>query len=124
VALAIKIRAHLLDLKIGHIAHAATERAFMAALAAELESFDQASLRQHLLGRIDQLGQTHILRKHAGDVRTVGDPDDGLILLRLDVASCVNREQLRMQRSLIQRKDQLTYCYICSLRFHILCVTP
>ena len=61
MALPVKIRAHLFDLEIGHVAHASAERAFVAALAAELKSFDKTSLRKRLIGRIYQLGQAHIL---------------------------------------------------------------
>ena len=63
MALAVQIRAHLLDLKIGHIAHAPAERAFVIALAAELEPLDKAALREHLVGRVDEFGEAHILRK-------------------------------------------------------------
>ena len=40
MALPIQIRAHLLDLKIGHIAYAPAKSAFMGAWAAKLKTFD------------------------------------------------------------------------------------
>jgi hypothetical protein len=105
MALPVEIRTHLFDLEISHVAHAPAEGALVAPLASELESFDKASLRQGLVGRVDQFCQAHILREDACDVRTVGDPDNGLILFRLDLTARVNGEKLRMQRSLIKGED-------------------
>ena len=65
VALPIKIRAHFFDLKICHVAKILAQRAFVAALTAELESFKKASLRQHLVGRIYQFRQAQILCEYA-----------------------------------------------------------
>ena len=48
MALPIEIGTHLLNLKIGHIAEAATERTPMAALATELESLDQTAFGKEL----------------------------------------------------------------------------
>ncbi len=104
MTLPIEIRTHLFDLEIGHVAHASAERALVAPLAAELKSLDKASLRQGLVRRVDQFRQAHILRKDAGDMRTVRDPDNGLILFRLDLTARVNGEKLRMQRPLIKRE--------------------
>ena len=48
MTLPVQIGAHLLDLKIGHITEAATERALVTALAAKLKSFDQAAFGKKL----------------------------------------------------------------------------
>ena len=48
VTLTIYILAHLLDLKVRHIAHTASQSAFVGAWAAELKTLYQTSLWQHL----------------------------------------------------------------------------
>ena len=60
MTLAVQIGAHLLDLKIGHITEAAAECTLVAALAAKLESLDQAAFGKKLAGRADQLCQANI----------------------------------------------------------------
>lgn len=119
MALAIQIGAHPLNLEIGHIAHSLAQRAFMRTRAAELEPFDQASLRQHLAGRADHFAQADILPENADDVRAAGDPDKRLVFFGLDFAFGVNLEQLRMQRTLKQVKGQFVDSYINLWCFHI-----
>ena len=55
MTLPILVRTHFLNLKIGHVTEAATERALVAALAAKLKSFDQTAFGKKLPRCADQL---------------------------------------------------------------------
>jgi len=100
VALPIKIWAHLFDLEIGHIAHAAAKRTFMRTRSPELEPLDKSPLREHLARSADHFAQANIVGKNANYVRTTGHPNQCLILIRLQLTLGVNLKQFRMQRSL------------------------
>jgi hypothetical protein len=118
VALPIEIGAHLFDLEIGHVADPATERTLVGARAAELEPLDQAAMREQLPRRADNLAQTHVAREDAHDMGAPGDPDQGLILLRLELPTGVKLEQLGVQRSLKKTERQLVNGDIGLWRFH------
>ena len=53
MALTVKIRTHLFNLKISHITHTFGQCAFVASLAGESESFNQAATREQLGRRAD-----------------------------------------------------------------------
>ena len=53
VALTIKIRTHLFNLKISHITHTLSQSAFVASLAGESESLNQAATGEQLDWRAD-----------------------------------------------------------------------
>jgi len=102
MALAVKMRAHLLNLKIGHIAKAPAKTAFVRTPALKCESFNQTLLRQRLLRRSYKLRNSQpFFAENADNMRTAGDPDKGLILLRLQMSSGEDIEEFRMQRPLI-----------------------
>ncbi len=92
VALLIEVAAHFLDLEIGHVTDAAAEGAFVSAGAAELESFDQAAIREHLARSAYDFGQTYITGEDAYNMRASCDPDNGFVLLGLELAICVDLE--------------------------------
>lgn len=75
VALPIEVGTHFLDLKIGHIANAPAEAAFVRARAAKSEPFNQSSLREHLSGGAYDLAEAETLGVDADNVRAAGDPD-------------------------------------------------
>ena len=106
VALQIQIRTHLLDLKIGHIAYAAAQGAFVAARPLELKTLNQASVRKHLAGRADNFAQASIISKNSDDVGAPCNPDNSLVFLALQVPAGVNLKKLRMQRSLEETERQ------------------
>lgn len=81
MTLAIQIRAHLLDLKISHIAYTPAEGAFVASRAAEIKSLNKAALRQHLRRRACYFGQAGIAAENAYDVSAARYPDVGLVLV-------------------------------------------
>ena len=112
VALQIQIRAHLLDLEIGHIAYAAAQGAFVAARPAELETLNQTPMRKHLPGRADNLAQAGIVGENTDDMGASGNPDNRLVFLGFETPVGINLEKLRMQRSLEKAECQLVDSYI------------
>ena len=106
VALQIQIWTHLLYLKIGHIAYAAAQCAFVTARAMELKTLNQASVRKHLAGCADNFTQASIICKNADDVGAPCNPDNRLVFLALQVPAGINLEKLRMQRSLEETEGQ------------------
>ena len=58
VALAVKVRAHLLDLKIGHVAKASAYSALVVSSSFEAEAFNEAFFGQHLAGVTYEFGET------------------------------------------------------------------
>ena len=118
MALAIQIGTHFLDLKIGHVAYAPAQGAFVGPRAAELESLNQASMRKQLAGRAYHLTETRILGKHANDVGAAGNPNKSFVLVSLQLPFGINLEKLWMQRSLKKAECQLLDCYISLWRFH------
>jgi hypothetical protein len=83
MALAIQVGAHLLDLKIGHVAYPPAQGAFVGPRAAELEPLNQTSVWKQLARSAYDLTQARILGKDANNVRAAGDPDKGLVLVGL-----------------------------------------
>ena len=81
MALSIHIRAHFLDLKIGHITYASVQSAFMRAWASELKAFNQALMRQQLCWCAYNLTEADISGKDAGHMGAAGNPDLSLVFL-------------------------------------------
>ncbi len=100
MALPIQIGAHLLDLKVGHIADAPAQRALMAPRAAKLKTLNQSSVRKKLARRADNLGQKSVIGKNAHHVCAARHPDCRLVPVGIQLTLRVNLEKLRMQRSL------------------------
>jgi hypothetical protein len=119
VALFIKIGAHLLDLKIGHIAYAPAQCAFVRTRAAELKTLDKTPLRQRLVGTADHFAQTYSVEvKNRDNMSASGNPYLGLVLDGSQLPAGVNLEQFRMNGSLKQTEGQLVNCYVYLRRFH------
>ena len=119
MALAIQSGIHLLDLEIGHVADAFAQGALVASRAAKLEALNQPAMRKHLARRAYHLGQADIAGKDADDVSAARHPDDGLVLLRLQLPLRVYLKKLRVQRSLKKAEGQFVDCYIDMRCFHI-----
>ena len=92
MTLPVQIGTHLLDLKIGHITEAATERTFVAALAAELESLNQAAFGKELARCTDQLRQANIALGQADNMGTACGPNRRFIAFGLDMPAGINGE--------------------------------
>lgn len=112
MALAIQIRTHLLDLKIGHIIYTSAQSAFMGPWASELKTLNQTSRGQHLAGCAYDLNKTDIADKDADDMSASGNPDNRLVLFGIYATVGINLEKLRMQRSLKQAEHQFFNSYI------------
>lgn len=80
MALAIQIRTHLFDLKIGHIIYTSAQSAFMGPWALELKTLNQTSRGQHLPGCAYDLNKADIAGKDADDMSASGNPDNRLVL--------------------------------------------
>jgi hypothetical protein len=65
--------------------------------AAELESLNQASLRQRLAWRADDFAEADVACKNAHYVRASGYPDEGFVFLGFKFSAGVNAEQLGVQ---------------------------
>ena len=118
LALAIKIRAHLFNLKICHIIQAACDGAFVIFLAEELKPLDKSATRKHLVGSVYQFGKAEIFNKNAHNVAAAGRPDSSFVASSLQASLGINVEQLRMQRPLIKRERQLADRNICFGKIH------
>jgi len=118
MALPIQIGTHFLDLEIRHVADAPAQCTLVRARPAKLEALHQPPVRQQLPRRTNDLAETHIAGKHADDMGASRDPDQGLVLLRLDLATGMNLEKLRMQRALEKTERQLVYGNVGLWRFH------
>ena len=94
MALTIKIGTHLFDLKISHIAKTLGKGAFVISLAAESESFNQASPRQRLRRRAYQFRKAKVVCENTYYVRAAGRPNQRFILLSLHGALLINIEKL------------------------------
>jgi hypothetical protein len=84
VTLLIKISAHLLDLKIGHIAQVAADCAFVRLWAVELKTLNEASFGQQLPRRIYHFRQAHIADKYTDNMCSACNPDIYIIFFRLE----------------------------------------
>jgi len=83
MTLPIQVGTHPFNLKIGHIAHATVQGAFVRPRPAELKPLNQTAMRQHLPRCAYDLAEAYIAGKDTYNVRTAGDPDNRLVLLRL-----------------------------------------
>jgi len=118
MALSIHICAHFLDLKIGHITYASAQSAFMGAWASELESFNQALMRQQLVWCAYNLTEADAAGKDAGHMGAAGNPDSSFVFLGFWFSLGVDLKELRMQRSLKKTECQFLNGYIDLRRFH------
>ena len=100
VALTIQIRAHPLDLKIGHIIQPAAQSTFVRLRSTELKTLNQTSLRQRLTRSAYNLTQDYIAGKDAHNMSTAGNPDKRLIFLGPQLPPGIDLKKLRMQRPL------------------------
>ena len=104
MTLPVQIGAHLLDLKIGHITEAATERTLVSTLAAKLESLNQAAFGKKLARCTNQLCQANIALGQTDNMGTACGPNGRIIAFGPDMAPGMDGKQLRMQRTLKERK--------------------
>ena len=118
MALTIQIRTHLLNLEIRHVADALAQRALMAARPSELEALDKTSMREHLPGRADNLGQTGVAHKNTDDMGAACDPDNGFVFFSLQLPLRIDLEKLRVQGSLKKAEGQLVDSYFDRRCFH------
>ena len=102
MALTVEIRAHPLNLEIGHITHSAAERTLVRTWPAEVKSLDKTSLRKHLAGSADDLTQTNVRGEYTDDVRAAGYPDERLVFVGFELTPGVDVEQFWMQRPLVK----------------------
>jgi hypothetical protein len=79
VTLPIQIGAHLLNLKIGHIAYPPAQSAFMRAWAVKLKTLNQTAPGKHLSWYTYNLAQTHIAGIYANNVCAACNPDIRLV---------------------------------------------
>jgi hypothetical protein len=120
MALLVKGGAQFLDLKIGHVADALAQRAFMRTWTVELEPLYQTSLRQQLSRRADHFTQAHpLVIENRNNMGAPGYPYIRLVLGRPDLPAGVNLKQLRMNRSLEETEGQFGNRNINLWRFHI-----
>lgn len=118
MALAIEIATHLLDLEIGHIAHALAQRALMTSRASELKSLDQPAMREHLARRAYDFRKTGVAGKNAYDMRAACDPDDSFVFFCLQLPLRVYLKKLRVQGPLEKAEGQFVNCYVDMRCFH------
>ncbi len=112
MALTIQIRAHLLYLKIGHIADAPAQSTFMRPRAAESKTLNQTSLWKHLPRCAYNLAQAHIPRINAYDVCAACNPDISFVFAGSYSPLGINLEKLRMQRPLKKTECQFFNSYV------------
>jgi hypothetical protein len=91
-ALFVESGVETLDLKIGHIADAPAEGAFVRAWAAELESLDETSFGKGLSRGADNLGKARVIGENADNVGAAGNPDEGLVFFGFKFSACVDIE--------------------------------
>ena len=118
MALAIEIAAHLLDLEIGHIAHALAKRALMTSRTSELESLDQTAMREHLPRCAHNFRKTGVPGKNAYNMRAACDPDNSFVFFCLQLPLRIYLKKLRVQRSLEKTEGQFVNCYVDMRCFH------
>jgi len=106
MALAIKVRTHLLDLKIGHITEPSAQCALMAPRPLKLKTLDQTALRKHLTRPAHNFAKTNIARENTHNMRAPGNPDIHFVFLGPELTLFENLEKLRMQRPLKKTECQ------------------